>query len=128
MITLAVDVMGGDHGPDVTLAASRRFLDQHPQSRLLLVGLADRRGDWTHPRADWIDATEVVTMDDPVEVALRRKKGSSMRLAIELVRDGKAQAAVSAGNTGALMSIGRYVLKTLVGLDPPDITGQMPQG
>lgn len=126
MITLAVDVMGGDHGPEVTLAATRRFLDQHPHARCLLVGLADRRGGWTHPRADWIDATEVVTMDDPVEVALRRKKGSSMRLAIEQVRDGKAQAAVSAGNTGALMAIARYVLKTLDGIDRPAIAGQMP--
>ena len=126
MITLAVDVMGGDHGPEVTLAASRRFLDLHPQARLLLVGLPDRRGGWTHPRAEWLDATEVVTMDDPVEVALRRKKGSSMRLAIEQVRDGKAQAAVSAGNTGALMAIARYVLKTLDGIDRPAIAGQMP--
>ena len=126
MITLAVDVMGGDHGPEVTLAATRRFLDQHPHARCLLVGLADRRGDWTHPRADWIDATEVVTMDDPVEVALRRKKGSSMRLAVEQVRDGKAQAAVSAGNTGALMAIARYVLKTMDGIDRPAIAGQMP--
>ena len=126
MITLAVDVMGGDHGPEVTLAASRRFLDQHPQARLRLVGLSDRREGWTHPRAEWIDATEVVTMDDPVEVALRRKKGSSMRLAIEQVRDGKAQAAVSAGNTGALMAIARYVLKTLDGIDRPAIAGQMP--
>ena len=126
MITLAVDVMGGDHGPEVTLAASRRFLDQHPQARCLLVGLPDRRGGWSHPRADWVDASEVVTMDDPVEVALRRKKGSSMRLAIELVRDGKAQAAVSAGNTGALMAIARYVLKTLDGIDRPAIAGQMP--
>jgi glycerol-3-phosphate acyltransferase PlsX len=126
MITLAVDVMGGDHGPEVTLAASRHFLDQHPEARLLLVGLPDRRAGWTHPRAEWIDATEVVAMDDPVEVALRRKKGSSMRLAIEQVRDGKAQAAVSAGNTGALMAIARYVLKTLDGIDRPAIAGQMP--
>jgi glycerol-3-phosphate acyltransferase PlsX len=126
MITLAVDVMGGDHGPEVTLAASRRFLDQHPQARLLLVGLVEHRIGWNHPRTDWIDAAEVVTMDDPVEVALRRKKGSSMRLAIEQVRDGKAQAAVSAGNTGALMAIARYVLKTLDGIDRPAIAGQMP--
>ena len=126
MITLAVDVMGGDHGPAVTLAASRHFLDVHPDARLLLVGLPDQRGGWAHPRAEWLDATDVVTMDDPVEVALRRKKGSSMRVAIEQVRDGKAQAAVSAGNTGALMAIARYVLKTLDGIDRPAIAGQMP--
>jgi glycerol-3-phosphate acyltransferase PlsX len=126
MITLAVDVMGGDHGPAVTLAASRRFLDQHPDAHLLMVGLPDRRDGWTHPRAEWIAVTEVVMMDDPVEVALRRKKGSSMRVAIEQVRDGRAQAAVSAGNTGALMAIARYVLKTLDGIDRPAIAGQMP--
>lgn len=65
-------------------------------------------------------------MDDPVEVALRRKKNSSMRVAIEQVRDGHAQAAVSAGNTGALMAIARYVLKTIDGIDRPAIAGRMP--
>jgi glycerol-3-phosphate acyltransferase PlsX len=65
-------------------------------------------------------------MDDPVEVALRRKKDSSMRVAIEQVRDGHADVAVSAGNTGALMAIARYVLKTLDGIDRPAIAGQMP--
>jgi glycerol-3-phosphate acyltransferase PlsX len=73
-----------------------------------------------------VAASEVVEMDDPVEVALRRKKDSSMRVAIEQVRDGHADVAVSAGNTGALMAIARYVLKTLDGIDRPAIAGQMP--
>ena len=126
MITVSVDVMGGDHGPSVTLAACRQFLATHPEARLLLVGLPEAFSGWSHPRTKTVQVSEVVTMDDPVEVALRRKKDSSMRRAIELVKDGQAQAAVSAGNTGALMAIARYVLKTLDGIDRPAIAGQMP--
>ena len=126
MITLSVDVMGGDHGPSVTLAACRQFLATHADARVLLVGLPEAFVGWSHPRAEAVHVTEVVAMDDPVEVALRRKKDSSMRRAIELVKDGQAQAAVSAGNTGALMAIARYVLKTLDGIDRPAIAGQMP--
>ena len=111
-ITLAVDCMGGDHGPRVTLAACRHFLATHPDARLLLVGRAEALASFADPRAELVVATEVVEMDDPLEVALRKKKDSSMRVAIEQVRDGKAAAAVSAGNTGALMAIARYVLKT----------------
>jgi glycerol-3-phosphate acyltransferase PlsX len=73
-----------------------------------------------------VAVTEVVTMDDPLEIALRRKKDSSMRVAIQHVKDGVAQAAVSAGNTGALMAISRYVLKTLDGIERPAIAGQIP--
>jgi len=123
---VAVDCMGGDHGPRVTLAACRRFLDTHPEAELLLVGLPQALSAFSHPRARLVEATEVVEMDDPVEVALRRKKKSSMRVAIEQVRDGYAQAAVSAGNTGALMAIARYVLKTIDGIDRPAIAGRMP--
>ena len=123
---VAVDCMGGDHGPRVTLAACRRFLDTHPEAELLLVGLPQALSAFSHPRARLVEATEVVEMDDPVEVALRRKKKSSMRVAIEQVRDGHAQAAVSAGNTGALMAIARYVLKTIDGIDRPAIAGRMP--
>ncbi len=128
MITLAVDCMGGDHGPRVTLAACRTFLEQHPEARLLLVGLPQALEGFVHERATLVPASEVVTMDDAVEVALRRKKDSSMRVAIQQVKDGTAQAAVSAGNTGALMAIARYVLKTLDGIDRPAIAGQMPNG
>ena len=123
---VAVDCMGGDHGPSVTLPACRCFLDAHPEAELLLVGLPERLADFRHPRARLVPAAEVVSMDDPVEVALRRKKQSSMRVAIEQVRDGNAQAAVSAGNTGALMAIARYVLKTVEGIDRPAIAGRMP--
>ncbi len=126
MITIAVDCMGGDHGPAVTLPACRNFLDQHPEAQLLLVGLADSLSGFVHARARAIAATEVVGMDDPLEVALRRKKDSSMRVAIQQVKDGTAQAAVSAGNTAALMAISRYVLKTLDGIDRPAIAGQVP--
>ena len=126
MITLAVDCMGGDHGPDVTLAACRQFLEHHPDARLLLVGQPASLQALVHERASVVAASQVVTMDDPVEVALRRKKDSSMRVAIQQVKDGTAQAAVSAGNTGALMAIARYLLKTLEGIDRPAIASQLP--
>ncbi len=130
MITIAVDCMGGDHGPSVTLPACAAFLSSHPDARLVLVGRAEL---WSAlppgldaARISTVTANEVVTMDDPVEVALRRKKDSSMRVAISQVKDGVAQVAVSAGNTGALMAIARYVLKTLDGIDRPAIATQMP--
>jgi len=126
MTTLAVDCMGGDHGPRVTLVACRRFLDTHPDAKLLLVGLPDALSSFSHPRAQVVAASEVVAMDDPIEVALRRKKDSSMRVAIEQVKSGAAQAIVSAGNTGALMAIARYLLKTIDGIDRPAIAGRMP--
>ena len=126
MTTLAVDCMGGDHGPRVTLVACRRFLDTHPDAKMLLVGLPDALSSFSHPRAQVVAASEVVAMDDPIEVALRRKKDSSMRVAIEQVKSGAAQAVVSAGNTGALMAIARYVLKTIDGIDRPAIAGRMP--
>ena len=126
MITIAVDCMGGDHGPRVTLPACRHFLERHPEAELLLVGLPDQLGALSHARARVVAASEVVGMDDPIEVALRRKKDSSMRVAIEQVKAGTAQAAVSAGNTGALMAIARYVLKTMDGIDRPAIATQLP--
>lgn len=127
MITLAVDCMGGDHGPSVTFPACRQFLTTHPDVRLLLVGLPQAFAGWqSHERAEIVHASEVVTMDDAVEVALRRKKDSSMRVTIQLVKDGKAQAAVSAGNTGALMAVSRYLLKTMDGIDRPAIATQLP--
>jgi glycerol-3-phosphate acyltransferase PlsX len=131
-VCIAVDCMGGDHGPRVTLPACRSFLDRHPLASLLLVGkpeaIAPAR-DW--PRCRLVEAGEVVAMDDPIEVALRRKKDSSMRVAIgRLVgADGSAaaaQACVSAGNTGALMAVARYILKTLDGIDRPAIATVMP--
>jgi phosphate acyltransferase len=126
MTTLAVDCMGGDHGPGVTLPACRQFLENHPEANLLLVGLPDALAGFAHPRARVVAASEVVAMDDPVEVALRKKRDSSMRVAIQQVKDGSAQAAVSAGNTGALMAIARYLLKTLDGIDRPAIAYPLP--
>ena len=126
MIVLAVDCMGGDHGPSVTLPACREFLESHPDAQLLLVGRPEALSGFSHPRAQVVAATEVVGMDDSVELALRKKKDSSMRVAIQQVKDGAAQAAVSAGNTGALMAIARYLLKTLDGIERPAIATQMP--
>jgi glycerol-3-phosphate acyltransferase PlsX len=126
MITIAVDCMGGDHGPSVTLKACQSFLEHNAQAKLLLVGMPEHLAGFKHARAEWVPATEVVGMDDPIEVALRRKKDSSMRVAIEQVKSGAAQAAVSAGNTGALMAIARYVLKTVDGIDRPAIATQLP--
>jgi glycerol-3-phosphate acyltransferase PlsX len=134
-VTLAVDCMGGDHGPAVTLPACRNFLGRHPQAELVLVGTAEAlapAAGW--PRCTLRTATEVVTMHDPVEVALRKKRDSSMRLAIAQLVQPKgddalpaaAQACVSAGNTGALMAVARYVLKTLDGIDRPAIATVMP--
>ncbi|MEY8877980.1 MAG: phosphate acyltransferase PlsX [Leptothrix sp. (in: b-proteobacteria)] len=131
MIRLSVDCMGGDHGPSVTLVACQRFLAAHPHAELILVGTPQAlSAASTWPRCRLVPATEVVAMDDPVEVALRRKRDSSMRVAIEQVKrvDGQsaAQACVSAGNTGALMAVARYLLKTLDGIDRPAIASVMP--
>ncbi len=125
--------MGGDHGPRVTLPACRRFLDDHPQAELLLVGqplALQPAARW--PRCTLVAASEVVAMDDAVEVALRRKRDSSMRVAISQLKPGPdgrpaaADACVSAGNTGALMALARYVLKTFDGIDRPAIAALLP--
>ncbi len=131
--TLAVDVMGGDHGAQAILPACVQFLRQHQDSRLLLVGqpqavaplMAQLHLDHD-ARVEFVAASEVVASDDSVEVALRRKRDSSMRRAIELVRDGRAQACVSAGNTGALMAVARYLLKTLHDIERPAIATYLP--
>lgn len=124
--------MGGDHGPSITLPACRAFLNKHPDAELVLVGLPEALA----PAKDWdrvtlVHASEVVTMEDPVEVALRKKKDSSMRVAINQVKATAEQAAaahacVSAGNTGALMAVARYLLKTVEGIDRPAIATVMP--
>lgn len=125
--------MGGDHGPSVTIPAALSFLKQQPEAELILVGLEDvlraelkKHNADANPRLTVKHASEVVAMDDPVEVALRRKKDSSMRVAVELVKDGTANACVSAGNTGALMAVSRYVLKTMAGVDRPAICSILP--
>jgi glycerol-3-phosphate acyltransferase PlsX len=133
MVTIAVDAMGGDHGPSVTVPASLAFLEEHADARVVLVGLepalAEALAKSRSPAKDRLNVracSEVVTMDDPPADALRKKKDSSMRVAINLVKDGEAQACVSAGNTGALMAIARFVLKTLPGIDRPAIASQLP--
>jgi phosphate acyltransferase len=122
--------MGGDQGPSITLPACVQFLERHPDAYLVLVGRPEVRAMSpslsTHSRCRWVEAQDVVAMDDTVETALRRRKDSSMRVAIEQVKTGQAHAAVSAGNTGALMAIARYVLKTLEGIDRPAIASQLP--
>lgn len=132
VIRIAVDCMGGDHGPSVTLPACRAFLEAHPQAELILVGQSAALAHAAHwPRCKIVVATEVVAMDDSIEVALRRKKDSSLRVAVAQVKPDEhgcaaAQACVSAGNTGALMAVSRYVLKTLEGIDRPAIAAVFP--
>jgi len=130
---ISIDCMGGDHGPRVTVPAALAFLKREPEAELILVGREDairvelqRRGALHHARLSIVHATEVVEMDDSLEVALRRKKDSSMRVAIDLVKQGQAQACVSAGNTAALMAVSRYLLKTLPGVDRPAICTILP--
>ncbi|MCC7113784.1 MAG: phosphate acyltransferase PlsX [Burkholderiales bacterium] len=132
-VTVAVDAMGGDHGPAVTVPSSLAFLEETPGASVVLVGrreaidpLLARSRSPAKDRIRVRDATEVVGMDEPPADALRRKKDSSMRVAINLVRDGEAHGCVSAGNTGALMGIARFVLKTLPGIDRPAIASQLP--
>lgn len=124
--TISVDVMGGDVGAGTTLPACLAFLQSHPSAHLILVGRPEVLHGISHPRATFVFAQDVITMDDPLEVAMRKKRDSSMRIAIEQVKSGAAQAAISAGNTGALMAISRYVLKTLDGIDRPAIAAQLP--
>jgi glycerol-3-phosphate acyltransferase PlsX len=132
-ITLAVDCMGGDHGPSVTLPAVVEFLRHDTDCAAILVGREDElRAAYNRASADFgprlilQHASEVVGMDEPVASAMRGKKDSSMRIAAELVKSGRANAAISAGNTGALMAISRFVLKTLDGIDRPAICSILP--
>ena len=125
--------MGGDRGPSVTVSAAISFVNREPDAELILVGVESiihaelkKHNASDHPRLSVVSASEVVLMDDSLEIALRRKKDSSMRVAITLVKNGHAQACVSAGNTGALMAISRYVLKTLPGVERPAICSILP--
>ena len=132
-VTIAVDAMGGDHGPSVTVPASLQFAARHPDVRIVLVGRPEALESAlaagkpaARERVVVHAASETVDMDEPPAEALRRKKDSSMRVAIDLVKSGAADACVSAGNTGALMAIARFVLKTLPGIDRPAIASQLP--
>jgi glycerol-3-phosphate acyltransferase PlsX len=132
-VTLAVDAMSGDHGHAVAVRAARLALAAHPELHLILVGdqavlepaltAARLAGD---ARLALQHASEVVAMDELPSKALRNKKDSSMRVAIDLVKEGRAHACVSAGNTGALMATARFVLKMLPGIDRPAIITAIP--
>lgn len=131
--TIAIDCMGGDHGPSVTVPAALAFLRQHRNARVVLVGqealvrpLLTSLSPDLSSRCALRHASQVVAMDEAPALALRNKKDSSMRVAINLVKEGEAQACVSAGNTGALMAISRFVLKMLPGIDRPAICTVLP--
>ena len=133
MITVAIDVMGGDHGPRVTIPATLALLKEDSNIKVILVGLSEAIDDQlrlhkasNHPRIRIQHASEVVLMDESPQSAMKNKKDSSMRVAINLVKSGDADACVSAGNTGALMATARFVLKTLDGIDRPAIAGILP--
>ncbi len=132
-ITIALDAMGGDHGPVVTVPAALHVLTRQTDISLILVGdqaaiesELNKHGGSINARLRIQHASQVVTMDELPSQALRGKKDSSMRVAINLVKEGTAQACVSAGNTGALMATARFVLKTLSGIDRPAICTALP--
>jgi phosphate acyltransferase len=119
--------MGGDHGPHVTVPAALEFQARQSDVELILVGLPDAiQKELKGARARVQAASELVAMDEPPAQALRYKKDSSMRVAVNLVKSGEAHACISAGNTGALMAISRFVLKTLPGIDRPAIATVLP--
>ncbi|MBR6026789.1 MAG: phosphate acyltransferase PlsX [Neisseriaceae bacterium] len=132
MITIAVDAMGGDVGLDVTVPAAAMFLQKYSDARLLMVGdeklirQACAKTNIPTNRVEIIHATEVVGMDEPPQHALKNKKDSSMRVAINQIKEGHAAAAVSAGNTGALMATAKFVLKTVSGIQRPAIAKFLP--
>jgi len=130
-LTVAVDAMSGDHGAEVAVPAALDVLASTPDLRLIIVG----RGEVVRPllgaaldddRCRFVEATEVVAMDERPQDALRRKKNSSMRVAINLVEKGEASACVSAGNTGALLATARFVLGMVPGIDRPAIVSALP--
>jgi glycerol-3-phosphate acyltransferase PlsX len=135
-VTIAIDVMGGDFGPSVTIEAALRFLERHEDAKVILVGQPDPvraelsrlKVSSTHPggRSEVCAASEIIEMDDPPAQAMRRKRDSSMHRAVGLVKDGAADAAISAGNTGAWMAISSLTLRTLDGVDRPALCSLLP--
>lgn len=130
-VTIALDAMGGDHGVSVVVPAALDYLKRDRDCRLILVGLEDvvraQLPDGELPaRLTIHHASQQVDMDELPSRALRGKKDSSMRVAIDLVKQGEADACVSAGNTGALMATSRFVLKTLPNIDRPAIISALP--
>jgi len=134
-VSIALDAMGGDHGPSVVVPAALDALKAYPNLKLVLVGdkaeIQNELSKFNHTktpreRLQIQEAKEMVEMDEPPAMALRKKRDSSMRVAIDLVKSGECGACVSAGNTGALMAIARFVLKTLPGIDRPAIVYSLP--
>ena len=131
-VSISVDAMGGDFGPKITVPASLNFLKSHPDASITLVGNESiiknflKKPIESFDRLSIIHTTQFVTMDESPQSALKNKKSSSMRLAINLVKEGGADAIVSAGNTGALMATGRFVLRMLPGIDRPAIASFLP--
>jgi glycerol-3-phosphate acyltransferase PlsX len=131
-VSISVDAMGGDFGPKITVPASLNFLKSHPDASITLVGNESiikkflKKPIKSFDRLSIIHTTQFVTMDESPQSALKNKKSSSMRLAINLVKEGAADAIVSAGNTGALMATGRFVLRMLPGIDRPAIASFLP--
>ncbi len=131
--SISIDAMGGDHGIKVTVPASIQILQQFSDIKITLVGnefgikksLAKLKAI-NHPRLTILNATESVEMDESPQSALKNKKNSSMRLAINLVKANEVSACVSAGNTGALMATARFVLKMLPGIERPAIASNFP--
>jgi phosphate acyltransferase len=130
-LTVAVDAMSGDHGAEVAVPAALDVLASTPDLRLIIVGRRDVVRPLLGPALDdvrcrFVEAAEVVAMDERPQDALRRKKNSSMRVAINLVEQGEAAACVSAGNTGALLATARFVLGMVPGIDRPAIVSALP--
>jgi glycerol-3-phosphate acyltransferase PlsX len=132
-VTIALDAMSGDHGHDAVVPAALTCLDRYPDLSLILVGdrrqierALDARGSRESPRLSIRHSSQVVGMWEAPSRALRTKKDSSMRAAVDRVHAGEADACVSAGNTGALMAVSRFVLKTLPGIDRPAIISPIP--
>ncbi len=129
-VTVAIDCMGGDHGPAVTVPAALDFVRKHDDVHVILVGLEEAIRlflvNAVDARISVRHASQVVAMDESPAFAIRNKKNSSMRVALDLVKHGEADACVSAGNTGALMAISRFVLKMLPGIDRPAICAVLP--
>ncbi|MEN7344270.1 MAG: phosphate acyltransferase PlsX [Pseudomonadota bacterium] len=128
-VTLALDAMSGDRGFPVVIEAVDQLVQRGVDTAFIVVGNTEEiRSAWTNvpSTVSFVDAPEVVTMDDNPVDALRRKKSASMRVAIDLVKQGQAAACVSAGNTGALMAIAKFVLKTIPGIDRPAIMAELP--
>lgn len=132
-ITVAIDCMGGDHGPHITVPSAVEYLRHDHDTHIILVGKPEiitkelnTLKVSPNPRLRLHPASEVVGMDEHPAFALRNKKDSSMRVALNLVKNGEAQACISAGNTGALLATSRFVLKTISGIDRPALAVILP--